>query len=92
MTNLEKKARTYRLPMTTTSEDLGCSWTHVLNFGKKVILAGYFYNGPKANSYFAAVYEHTDSNLSCEGEIRLADISGELFEDEGHAVAWAVMQ
>ena len=89
---IKEAMRTYRLPQSTTSEDLGCDWKHVLNFGTKVILAGYFYNGPKANSYFAAIFEHTDSDLSCEGRIELTAVSEELFEDEGHAVAWAIQQ
>ena len=91
MTNLEKNARTYRLPMTTTSENLGCSWSTVIDFGNRVLLAGYYYM-PKANSYFCAVYEHTTEDKSCEGEIRLTAVSEELFEDAGHALQWGMMQ
>ena len=90
MTNLEKKANTYRLPMTTTSEDLGCTWSTVVNFGNRVLLAGYFYSGPKANDYFAAIYEHTTADKTCEGEIRLVAISDEHFEDNGRALQWAM--
>ena len=89
MTNLEKKANTYRLPKTTTSEDLECRWSKVVDFGNKVLLSGYFFM-PKGNSYFAAVYEHTTSDKSCEGEIRLTAISDEQFEDAGHALQWAM--
>ena len=91
MTNLEKKANTYRLPMTTTSEDLGCRWSTVIDFGNKVLVAGYFYSGPKANAYYAAVYEHTKADKTCEGEIKLTAISDEHFEDAGHALQWAMM-
>ena len=42
MKNLEQKARTYRLPETATPEDLGCSWSCTVNFGNKVLLAGYY--------------------------------------------------
>ena len=90
MTNLEKKARTYHLPMTTTSEDLGCSWSTVVDFGNKVLLAGYYYNGLKANSYFSAVFEHATADRSCEGKIELKAISNEFFEDAGHALQWGM--
>ncbi len=86
MTSLEKKARTYRPPETTTSEDLGCGWSIVINFGNKVLVAGCYYSGPKANDYYAAIYEHTTADKSCEGEIRLVTISDELFADNGHAL------
>lgn len=89
MTNLEKNARTYRLPETTTSENLECSWSTVIDFGNRVLLAGYYYM-PKGNSYFAAIYEHTTADKTCEGEIRLIAISEELFEDAGHAIQWAI--
>ena len=56
MTN---KATTYRLPETTTPENLECGWNCVLNFGSKVLLAGHFYSGRNQNSYYGAVYEYT---------------------------------
>ena len=90
MKSLKEKMRTYRLPETTTSEDLGCSWSTVVDFGNRVLLAGYFYSGPKANDYFAAVYEHTTADKSCEGEIRLTAVSDEHFEDAGHALQWGM--
>ena len=73
MTNLEKAARTYRLPETTTPENLACRWTCNVNFGKRFLVAGY-------------------DDLSCEGEIRLIAVSEERFEDNGHALAWAMQQ
>ena len=91
MTNLETLRRTFRLPETTTSENLACEWSTVLNFGNKVILAGYYFRH-RQNSFFAAVYTHTDDDLSCEGEIRLTAVSEEFFEDEGHAAQWAMAQ
>ena len=90
MKSLNNKMRIYRLPETTTSEELGCSWSTVIDFGNKVLLAGYFYSGPKANDYFAAVYEHTTVDKTCEGEIRLTAVSDEIFADNGHAIAWAM--
>ena len=86
------KAKTYRLPETTTPEDLACRWSCTLNFGDKVLLAGYYYNGRNASTYFGAVYEFTTSDHTCEGQIRLAEVSEELFEDNGHAIAWAMQR
>jgi len=90
MKNLETAAKTYRLPTNTTPENLACNWSCTLNFGSKVLLAGYFYSGRNANCYFGAVYEYTTNDHTCEGEIRLAAVSDEMFEDNGHAIAWAM--
>lgn len=90
MKNLNEKARTYRLPETTTSENLGCDWSTVINFGDKVLLAGYYYNGRNKPSYFGAVYTYTTENHTCEGEIKLVDASEVEFEDNGHALAWGM--
>ena len=84
--------RTYRLPNPATQEDLECRWSRVLTFGDKVLLAGHFYNGKGKPSWFGAVYEHLDDDLSCEGIIGLAAASGVEFEDDGHAIAWAMQQ
>ena len=84
--------KTYRLPDITTAEDLECRWSRILNFGDRVLLAGYYYNGKGKPSYFGAVYEHLDGDLSCEGQIGLKAASGVEFEDDGHAMAWAMQQ
>ncbi len=85
-----KKAKEYRLPFTTTPEDLSCRWNTVLNYGDKILLAGYYYSGRNADNYYGAIYEYTTDDHSCEGEIRLAAISDEMFPDNGHAIAWAM--
>lgn len=87
---MKEAMRTYRLPETTTSEDLEGNWKTVIDFGNKVLLAGYYYMGRNANSYFAAVYEHTTADKSCEGEIKLVAVSDEMFEDAGHALKWGM--
>ena len=91
MTNIEKLARTYRLPNPTTAEDLECRWSKVLTFGDKVLVAGYYYQHNKP-CYYGAVYEHLDDDLSCEGTIGLQAVSEVEFEDDGHAIAWAIAQ
>ena len=40
---INEAMRTYRLPNPTTPEDLECRWSKILNFGDKVLLAGYYY-------------------------------------------------
>ena len=42
---INEAMRTYRLPNPTTAEDLETRWSKILNFGDKVLLAGYYYNG-----------------------------------------------
>ena len=84
--------KTYRLPNPTTPEDLECCWSKVLNFGDRVLLAGYYYNGLNRASFFGAVYEHLDDDFTCEGAIGLRAVSDVEFMDDGHAIAWAMQQ
>ena len=87
---MKNTAKIFRLPETTTPETLGCTWSTTLNFGDKILLAGYYYNGRGQNSFFGAVYTFTTADHSCEGEIRLTAVSDEFFADNGHAIAWAM--
>lgn len=80
----------FRLPNPTTPEDLECRWSKILNFGDKVLLAGYYYNGMNKPSYFGAVYEFLSEDHTCEGAIGLSAVSDIEFEDDGHAIAWAM--
>ena len=86
----------YRLPNPTTSEDLEMRFSgmdgKILNFGDKVLMAGYYWNGKGQPSYYAAVYEHLDDDLSCEGAIGLRAVSEVEHNDDGHAIAWALAQ
>ena len=94
MKNLEKLARTFRLPEITTPEELETRFftrsATFLTFGSKTLMAGYFWNGPKNPCYYGAVYAFTSSDHSCEGEIKLTAVSEVAFEDNGHAIAWAM--
>ena len=87
---INEAMRKYRLPNPTTPEDLECRWSKVLNFGDKVLLAGYYYNGQNKPSYFGAVYEFLTDDHTCEGTIGLAEVSEVEFSDDGHAIAWAM--
>lgn len=89
---IEEATRTLRLPNPTTPEDLECRWSKTLAFGDRVLLAGYCYNGKGQPCYFGAVYEHLDDDLTCEGTVGLAAVSDIEFDDDGHAMAWAIQQ
>lgn len=84
----------YGLPNPSTPEDLEMRFSgmdgKVLTFGDKVLMAGYYYNGPEKPSYYAATYEFLDEDMSCEGCIGLRAVSEVEFEDDGHAIAWAM--
>lgn len=84
--------KTYRLPNPTTQEDLEFRESKVLTFGDKVLVAGYYYNGAGKPSYFGAAYKHIDDDMSCEGTITLEAVSEVEFDDDGHAIAWAMQQ
>lgn len=88
---INEAMRTYRLPNPTTPEDLETRWSKVLNFGDRVLLAGYYYQHNKP-CWFGAVYERLDDDMTCEGAIGLREVSGVIHEDEGHAIAWAMAQ
>lgn len=85
--------KTYRLPNPSTPEDLEMRFSKILNFGETVLLAGYYYNGPGKPAYFAATYEYLeDGDHDCESTIGLRAVSEVEFEDDGHAIAWAMQQ
>lgn len=94
MKNFERKAREFRLPMTTTPANLESIFfadsAVFLPFGNKTIMAGYSYQRRGQDSYYVAVYEWTTRDHTCEGEIVLTAISDGFFADNGSAVAWAM--
>lgn len=89
-TSMKTRAKTYSLPDATTPEYLEECWSTTLNFGNKILMAGYYWNGPGKPTYFGATYEFTTDDHSCEGEIRLTAVSEVEFEDNGHAISWAM--
>ena len=89
---INEAMRTYRLPNPSTPEDLECRWSKILNVGDKVILAGYFYNGKNKPCYFGATYEFLTDDTTCEGTVGLRAASEVEFEDDGHAILWAMQQ
>lgn len=89
---INEAMKTYRLPNPTCQEDLESRWSKVLRFGDKVLLAGHYYNGAGRPSFYGAVYEYLTDDTSCEGAIGLRAASGVEFEDDGHAIEWAMQQ
>ena len=53
-------------------------------------MAGYFWNGPKNPCYYGAVFAFKTEDHTSEGEIKLMAASEVAFEDNGHAIAWAM--
>ena len=86
--------RKFRLPNPSTPEDLETRWSKVLTFGDRVLLAGHYYNGTDKPCFFAAVYEFLDDEEKhdCESTVGLYAASEVEFEDDGHAIAWAMRQ
>ncbi len=87
------KADTYRLQRITTPENLETRLLNnggtILTFGDRILVAGYFYD-PNGHSYYGATYRFTTADHTCEGRVELASISENTFEDDGHAIAWAM--
>lgn len=87
--NLNTLKNRYRLPETTTPEELEMHWKTVLNFGNHVLLAGFYFAQGK-NNYFGAIFTYTTTDHTCEGEIKLERISTEMYADNGSAIAWCI--
>ena len=90
----ENKAARYRLPNTTTMEDLAMEVNAtvgaVLKMGDKVLVTDRGWKG-----FIAGVYEFVDTpeetgldEIECR--LNLTAMSQEVFEDGGHAIAWAM--
>ena len=89
---MKTTTNTYTLPQTTTPEKLQetmGSRTAIISFGKYVLVAGYHYD-PKCRCYYGAIYRFTGRVQTCCGEIKLVNVSKRRFEDDGHALAWAM--
>lgn len=80
------------LPENSTKEDIEGNWSRVLTFGNKVVLAGYYYKGKNQPRYYGATYEFASDDHNCDAPIVLRAVSEVEFEDDGHAIAWAIAQ
>lgn len=88
--NIDDAMKKYRILKFTTPEDLERRYSKMLNYDNKVVIAGYYYNGPNEPGYFGAVYEFLDGKHACESPIALRAVSDVEFKDNGHAIAWAL--
>lgn len=84
----------YRLPNTSTMENLSMQVTAgegaVLRMGDRVLVTDHGWKG-----FIAGVYEFIETEEETglgyiECRLNLIAMSGELFEDGGHAIAWAM--
>jgi len=89
MSKIEMNAKTFRIPECATQEDLEERWNIVLRFGDHVLLAGYYFTGT-GRDWFGARYRFSGEDHSVDAPISLRAVSQEFFEDEGHAIAWAM--
>lgn len=86
----------YRLPNMTTMENLSMRISSgegaVLKMGDKVLVTDLCWKG-----FIAAVYEFIETPEETgygyiECRLNLIAMSGEIFEDGGHAIAWCMAQ
>ncbi len=82
---MRKAAADYRLSEVSTPERLEMQGLKTISYKNQIICIGYYYTY-RGNDYYAAIYEFTGEDKTCEGECRLVWISPERYEDEGHAL------
>ena len=95
MTALSEKRKELRLDWRETPESLGRKVLGdggmITTYDDKILMAGWYYNGPGEPSWYGAVYEQLDDGpLDPETDLGLAEISPGFFRDEGHAIEWAL--
>ena len=88
----ENKAARYRLPNTTTMEDLAMKVNATVGAVLKMVVADRGWKG-----FIAGVYEFVDTpeetgldEIECR--LNLTAMSQEVFEDGGHAIEWAMLR
>lgn len=63
----------------------------LLVYGDTVLMSGFYWNGPHRPAYYAAIYETIyDHRVEAESDLELIAVSPEFFEDNGHAIEWAI--
>ena len=57
-----------------------------------ILMAGWYYNGPEEPRWYAAIYETLGDAEpdDPEADLGLVAISPGFFQDEGHAIEWAI--
>lgn len=63
----------------------------IVTFDNRILVAGYYWNGPGRPAYFGAIYTALDDeDLDAETDLELTAISPEFYYDDGHAIKWAL--
>ena len=91
---INEATRAYRLPNPTTLEDLESRFSgmdgKVLTFADKIVITGYYYNGPGKPCCYGAVYEWLGEDHTCEGTVGLRTASAAEFYHDGDAAVWGI--
>lgn len=89
-----KEAQDLEIEEITTPESLEQKYENgdgrVIYYGNRVVTEGYLNTGEEKPCYYGAVYKYTTKDHSGNGAIRLLEFSGIRFQDDGHAIAWAI--
>lgn len=89
---IDEAMKTFRLPNPTTAEDLESRERKIVNFSDKVLMAGRHYTGENKPCWYGAVYGFLTEDKTCEGPIGLKAVSEVEWEDDGHAIKWAMIK
>ena len=92
MSKLTELAKENRVAVKTTPEDLEGRerWGKIIRYGDRILVAGHRYQRD-GKDWIGMVYEFLDDDATgVEDFIGIREISTERFEDEGHAIAWAI--
>lgn len=79
-----ERAKERKMPVEATVTQLENNWDTVIPYGDLLIVAGYA-GELSGNNVFAATYKVLEHDMAV-----MYEISPQLFEDEGHAVRWAL--
>ena len=92
----EEAIKKFRLRLRETPEALemrySCGDGATIEYGDKVLVAGYYFDGIGRPPYFGAIYEALVDGepVDAETDLELLDISAEFFWDRGHAIEWGI--
>ena len=92
MSRMTEMANGYLVAMRTTPEELEGRerWGKIIRYGDRILVAGHRYQRD-GKDWIGMVYEFLDDNATdVEDFIGIREISAERFEDEGHAIEWAI--
>ena len=92
MSRMTELAKENRVALKTTPEELEGRerWGKIIRYGNRILVAGHRYQRDGKN-WIGMVYEFLDDDeTGVEDFIGIREVSAEKFEDEGHAIEWAI--